>query len=142
MVIAALPVVRPRQRNRLPAARLLPAEVPDMNISCHAEGAHLVVALSGVLDVTSAPALREYFLRLLRPAASRLIIDLSDVTRADSRGLSVLVGTERRARLLDGFLRLAAPVPAVTVALCATGLDLRLDIYPTLEAAINCPAPA
>jgi anti-sigma B factor antagonist len=142
MVTDVLPVVRRRQRDRLPDARLLPPEVPGIDVSCHAEGGCLVVALSGQLDVTSAPALRECLLRLLRPAASRLVIDLSAVSTADSRGLTVLVGTERRARLLGGFLRLAAPVPAVTEALRANGLGLQFDIYPTLEAAVSCPAPA
>jgi len=142
MVIAALPLVRPRQPGRLAGDCLVPGEVPGVDVSCRAEGNCLVVTLSGVLDVTSAPALRECLLRLLRPAASRLVIDLSAISHADARGLTVLVGTERRARLLDGFLRLAAPVPAVAAALRETGLSLQFDIYPTLEAAISCPAPA
>jgi anti-sigma B factor antagonist len=119
-----------------------PAEVPGMDVSCEAAGECLIVALSGVLDVTSAPALRDCLLRLLRPAASRLIIDLSGVSEADSRGLAVLVGAERRARLLGGFLRLVAPKSGVNAALRATRLSLQLDIYPTLEAAISCPASA
>jgi anti-sigma B factor antagonist len=119
-----------------------PAEVPGMDVSCEAAGECLIVALSGVLDVTSAPALRDCLLRLLRPAASQLIIDLSGVSEADSRGLAVLVGAERRARLLGGFLRLVAPKSGVNAALRATRLSLQLDIYPTLEAAISCPASA
>jgi anti-anti-sigma factor len=142
MLIAALPVVRPRQPNPLAAARMVFAEVPGMDVSCTSAGGFLIVALSGVLDVKSAPALRDYLLRLLRPAASQLIIDLSAVSEADSRGLAVLVGTERRARLLGGFLRLVAPKSAVNAALRVTRLRLQLAIYPTLEAAINCPAPA
>ena len=116
--------------------------VPGLDVSCRVERGFLVVSLSGALDGASAPALRECLLHLLRPAVSRLVIDLSAVSTADVRGLTVLVGTGRRARLLDGFLRLAAPVPAVIMALGATGLSGQLDIYPTLEAAISCPVPA
>jgi anti-sigma B factor antagonist len=141
MVIATLPTVRPRQPDGL-TVRKVTAAVPGIDVSCRAAGGCLVVALSGALDVTSAPALREYLLRLLRRAASNLIIDLSAVDEADSRGLAVLVGTERRARLLGGFLRLVAPKPAVNAALRATRLNLQLDIYPTLEAAFSCPATA
>ena len=54
----------------------------------------------------------------------------------------VLVGTARRARLLGGSLRLAAPTPAMTKALRAAGLDMQLDIFPTVQSAIRSPAPA
>jgi anti-anti-sigma factor len=55
--------------------------------------------------------LREHLLGLLRPGASRLVIDLSGVTFCDASGLAVLVGVARRAGLLGGVLRLAAPAP-------------------------------
>lgn len=143
-----LPVMRLRPAHWLPGNRLVPATVPSdatvpgMEVSCRTDGGFLVVTLRGALDATSAPALREFLLRILRPALSRLVIDLSAVSHADVRGLTVLVGTGRRARLLDGFLRLAAPVPAVTSALTASGLDSQLDLYPTVQAAMTCPVPA
>ena len=97
---------------------------------------YVIAALSGELDLASAPALREQLLSLLRPAASRLIIDLSAVRSADISGLAVLVGGGRRARLLGGFLRLAAPPIAVSGVLSATGINQHLDIFPTVKAAI------
>jgi anti-anti-sigma regulatory factor len=48
-----------------------------------------------------------------------------------------VVGTRRRTELLGGWLRLAAPAPAVTEVLAATGLDRQLDIYATVEAAVS-----
>lgn len=97
---------------------------------------YVIAALSGELGLTSAPALREQLLNLLRPAASRLIIDLSAVRSADASGLAVLVGGGRRARLLGGFLRLAAPSMAVAGVLSTTGINQHLDIFPTVKAAI------
>ena len=99
-------------------------------------GGHVVAALRGELGIASAPALREQLLSLLR-AASHLIIDLSAVEHADASGLAVLVGSRRRARLLGGSLRLAAPSPEVTRVLSATGLRQHLDIFPTVLAAIT-----
>src|SRR5258706_334198 len=90
----------------------------------------------------SIPDRRERFPPLLRPATSRLVIDLSLVGHTDASGLAVLVGTARRARLLGGSLRLAAPTPAMTKALRAAGLDMQLDIFPTVQSAIRSPAPA
>jgi len=97
---------------------------------------YVIAALSGELGLASAPALREQLLNLIRPAASRLIIDLSAVRSADASGLAVLVGGGRRARILGGFLRLAAPSMAVAGVLSATGINQHLDIFPTVKAAI------
>jgi hypothetical protein len=58
---------------------------------------------------------------------------------ADASGLAVLVGTARRAGLLGGFLRLAAPAHAVTSVLSLTGLGRQLDVFPTVQAAITGP---
>jgi anti-sigma B factor antagonist len=97
---------------------------------------YAIAALGGELGITSAPALREQLCSLLS-AASQVIIDLSAVERADASGLAVLVGSGRRARLLGGSLRLAAPSPEVARVLSATGLNQHLDIYPTVRAAIT-----
>ena len=99
-------------------------------------GGYLIAALSGELGIASAPALREQLLSLLR-AASHLIIDLSAVEHADASGLAVLVGSRRRARLLGGSVRLAAPSPEVARVLSATGINQHLDIFPTVRAAIT-----
>ena len=103
------------------------------------ERACVIAALSGELDIACAPALREQLLGLLRPAASRLVIDLSAVSYADASGLAVLVATGRRAGLLGGFFRLAAPAPAVVKVLRITGRHQLLDIFPTVQAAITSP---
>jgi anti-sigma B factor antagonist len=98
-------------------------------------GGYVIAALRGELGIASAPALREQLLSLLR-GASHLIIDLSAVEHADASGLAVLVGSGRRARLLGGSLRLAAPSPEVAQVLSATSLNRHLDVFPTVRAAI------
>ncbi len=112
-----------------------------LRLSTYTDGEYSVAVLSGELDIASAPVLREQLLDVLRPQASKLIVDLSQVSFCDASGLTVLVGTNRRARLLGGVLRLAAPPSPVAMALRITGLDLQLDIFPTVSAAI-AGAPA
>jgi hypothetical protein len=51
----------------------------------------------------------------------------------------VLVATGRRAGLLGGFVRLAAPAPAVATVLRITGLHGQLDTFLTVQAAITSP---
>jgi anti-anti-sigma factor len=103
-------------------------------------GGYVIIALSGELGIASAPALREQLRSLLR-AASHLIIDLSAVEHADASGLAVLVGSGRRARLLGGSLRLAAPSPEVARVVSATGMNQHLDIFPTVRAAVTGGQP-
>ena len=104
--------------------------------SCEERDGCVIAALRGGLDITSAPALREKLLGLLRPGASRLVVDLSAVGYADASGFAVLVGAGRRAGLLGGWLRLASPTPEVARVLSATGLDRHLATFPTMADAI------
>src|ERR1035441_4048078 len=135
----------PCRHARLPDRRSVTALAAETGtasgpgMSCRSEFGLVIAVLSGELEISCAPVLREQLLGVLRPAASRLVIDLSGVSYADASGLAVLVGTGRRAGLLGGFLRLAAPVPAVADVLRITGLSRHLDIYPTVAAAISSP---
>jgi anti-anti-sigma factor len=99
------------------------------------EGGYTVTALSGELDVACAPVLREQLLGELTPRASRLIVELSQVSFCDASGLAVLVGTGRRARLLGGMLRLAAPGLPVMAALRISRMFRHFDVFPTVSAA-------
>lgn len=117
--------------------KLAGSSAARLSASCRTDRGHLVATLRGALDGAIAPALREYLLCLAHESAGRLIIDLSAVTHADASALSVLVGTGRRAILLGGVLRLAAPAPEVVSALSTSGLDRRLQVYRSVEAAIS-----
>jgi anti-anti-sigma factor len=101
----------------------------------------VIVAIRGDLDIASAPAVRERLLSLLRPGACRLVVDMSAVRYADASGLAVLASTQRRAALLGGGLRLAAPRPEVAMALTAAGLSRHLTAYPTVRAAVADQKP-
>lgn len=114
------------------------AQYPGALVASCAERAGCVIAVVvGDLDVASAPALREELLGLLRPGASRLIIDLSGAGFADASGAAVLVGTARRAGLLGGWLRLVSPPPGLVRVLSVTGLDRHLATFATVGEAIT-----
>ena len=103
---------------------------PSLDISTRTVDGMTIAELAGELDVASAPALREQLLSLLRPGSSRLFVDLSKVSLCDASGLAVLVGIGHRARLLGGFLRLAAVSPQADQVLHITGLHRHLPIFP------------
>jgi anti-sigma B factor antagonist len=106
-----------------------------LRFSARAADGYTIATLRGDLDVACTPVLREQLLAVLKPGASRLIVDLSKVSFCDASGLAVLVSTGRRATLLGGTLRLVAPSPAVAVALRLSGLLRQFDIFPTVIAA-------
>ena len=98
--------------------------------------ARTVVRLRDALDVAAAPALRERLIGLLHPGVLLLVLDLSRVPSCDSAGLAVLIGAQRRARLLGIVMRLAAPSLPVAKLLRLTGLDRSLTICPDLSSAL------
>src|SRR5260370_14082974 len=106
---------------------------PGLDLSAQIAGGTTIAELTGELDVATAPALREQLLSLVRPGSSRLVIDLSRVSFCDASGLAVLVNTARRARLLGGFLRLAAVSPQVGKVLNITGLNRHLASISTVQ---------
>jgi anti-sigma B factor antagonist len=113
--------------------------LPGPALSVRGQDGHTIVTISGEIDIASAPVLRGQLLGLLRPHASRIVIDLSGVTFCDASGLAVLVAARRRAGLLDGVLRLAAPAPLTATVLRLTGLDSRLEIFATVPEALAHP---
>ncbi len=115
---------------------------PTLDLSVRTAGGVTIAELTGEVDITSVPALREQLLRLLRPGFSRLVIDLSNVSFSDASGLAVLIGTGRRARLLGGFVRLAAVSPQVGHVMHLAGLLRSFAIFPTVQAAATGPRPA
>jgi anti-sigma B factor antagonist len=112
---------------------------PAPAFSVRRSDGYAIVTISGEIDIARAPALREQLIGLLRPGASRLVVDLSGVNFCDASGLAVLVGVARRVGLLGGVLRLAAPTPLVSTVLRLTGLDSRFEIFAAVPEAIGAP---
>jgi anti-anti-sigma factor len=112
---------------------------PAPVLSVRRKDGYTIVTISGEIDIARAPVLREHLLGLLRPGASRLA-NLTGVTFCDASGPAVLVGVARRAGLLGGVLRLAAPAPLMSTVLRLAGLDSRFEIFAAVPEAIGIPA--
>jgi anti-sigma B factor antagonist len=96
-----------------------------------------VLAPSGRLDVTGAPALKEAVSEAMKNGQARLIIDLEGVSFVDSSGLGSVVTALKQARSSKGDLRLAAPNQQVRVVLELTTLDRVFPYYATVEEALT-----
>ena len=69
----------------------------DLGLSTRVEGDKSVIAVSGELDVFTAPSLDESLAESIDAGRVNLIVDLTDVTFLDSTGLGSLVKGLKRA---------------------------------------------
>jgi anti-sigma B factor antagonist len=95
-----------------------------------------VVAVTGEVDVHSAPTLRDALMAELDLSPSAVLVDLSDVGFLDSTGLGALVA----ARTIATDRGIALPVVCtnerIVKLFTITGLDSVFDLHPDVAAAI------
>jgi anti-sigma B factor antagonist len=96
----------------------LPTPVADFQVDTSGETA--VLRISGEVDISTAPQLRE---RLRQLDSRSVVVDLSAMTFIDSTGLGVLVGAFKRLREGGGDLVLRAPTRSTRKVLELTGLS-------------------
>jgi len=87
----------------------------------------------GELDAYTVGQFREALVELA--AASRLLIDLSEVPFMDSAGLGALIGGIRRAREADGEVSVACSRATLTRLLRTTGFDRIVPVTETVDEA-------
>jgi anti-sigma B factor antagonist len=96
----------------------------ELKVSSRSEGDRVIVALSGEIDLYTAPRLQSQLsaaLNVDRPV--RLVVDMSGVEFCDSTGMNVLLAAQRMAREQGGNVELSSPRPAVRKILQVTGLE-------------------
>ncbi|ALV31414.1 STAS domain-containing protein [Streptomyces sp. CdTB01] len=91
--------------------------------------------ITGALDYTTAPDLREQLATLTIRPGQRLVLDLAGMDFCDSSGITALITAHNHAQAAQADLALAA-VPANTVrVLRMVGLDQVIPLYPDTDAA-------
>ena len=83
----------------------------DLGLDVAEQGNWAVLAVSGEVDVATAPRLRERLVALVAEGHHRIVVDLDGVDFLDSTGLGVLVGALKRVRTHDGDLALVCTKP-------------------------------
>lgn len=86
------------------------------------------IAVSGTVDLYSAPELRNAVLDAIPGAGNRVSINLSNVDYMDSSGVAVLVEGMRSAREHDSRFALVAPSRQVMKVLELAKLDTMFTI--------------
>ena len=101
-----------------------------------------LVAVSGEIDLFTAPEFKQRMAELIDAGRSRLVVDLSETTFIDSSSLGVLIGAHRRLKLRGGSLVVVCDNDAIVKTFRITGLDGVFTLAPTVEAALGDDAGA
>ena len=96
-----------------------------------------ILKLSGRFETHTAPSVRQWFdeTTLLRPA--NLVVNMENVSFINSTGLSSLIHGMKRAREMNGDLRLCGLQQAVRMILELTRLDKVFEIFITEDDAVS-----
>ena len=107
----------------------------ELGICTSTRGSTVVVAVTGDIDIHTAPQLEQCLAGLLAEGRTEVVVDLAGVSFLDSSALGVLI--EARTKLEDRttFL-LAAPGLETHRALSISGLDQHLAVHDTVDAAL------
>lgn len=110
-----------------PPARLLAVSTRALSPSA------VVCAVSGEVDVWTAPLLRDRLVEHIRPAGPDLVADLAGVGFLGAAGLTVLVDLRAVADASGVRFCLVARTRPVLRPLTVTGLRLAFDVYPHVD---------
>lgn len=107
-----------------------------MSLDTQTLGGAVLLQVSGVVDMVTAPHLRVRVDELLRVAPDALIVDLTDVEFLASAGMEVLLHAAVAVRP-GTALAVVADGPVTGRPMRLVGLDEILDVYPTRSAALD-----
>jgi len=110
-----------------------------MNFDCKAEQVTdevWVVALTGEVDLYTAPEFKQQLLDVIALGASQVVVDLTDTTFIDSTTLGVLVGGVKRLRPNGGQLLIVCSDRNITKIFEITGLNRVFAIHATRAEAL------
>lgn len=102
----------------------------------HDSDGMICVALSGELDLSSAPEVEDALQELESGEPPVLVLDLRELAFMDSTGLRVMVSADARARESSRRLVIVRGPESVHRVFRITGLDAHLEIVETPQAAL------
>ena len=106
------------------------------------DGKAHVVAVSGEVDLFTAPEFKQRVTAPIAAGVDHVIVDLTQTTFIDSSSLGVLIGAHRRLQQRGGRLVVACDTEAIVKTFRITGLDGVFRIVDSVDAALRTDAEA
>ena len=101
------------------------------------DGNRHIVAVTGEIDLFTAPEFKQRVAEPIDAGRSNVIIDLTATTFIDSSSLGVLIGAHRRLKLRGGSLVVVCDNEAIVKTFKITGLDGVFTLVPSLDDALD-----
>jgi len=96
-----------------------------------------VVAVSGEIDLFTAPEFKQHLSQPIDDGVDRLIVDLRATTFIDSSSLGVLIGAHRRLKQRKRSLIVVCDNDAIVKTFKITGLDGVFTLVRSLDDALD-----
>lgn len=97
-----------------------------------------VVHMQGEIDIVNASSVGSQLFEAAPNNAPGMVVDLSDVTYLDSRGLHLLFELSERLRVRDQRLHVVVPPGAlIRRVLLLTHMDSVVPLFPTVQDAVQ-----
>jgi anti-anti-sigma factor len=110
------------------------ASMPGTDLSTRDCDGHVIVVLSGELDMLDAALVTDGLMAAMA-REPQVIVDLAGLEFIDCSGITVLARGRKLARDAGGELRLAAPRPQVLRVLTVTGLTGVIPVHASVAEA-------
>lgn len=98
-------------------------ELGHLSVRSHRDDDVHTIALAGEMDLANAPEVERELIRAEATNATKIVIDLSELTFMDSTGIRLLITAHARARTDGDRLVLIRPPARVFRVLCIAGVD-------------------
>ena len=108
-----------------------------MNINTENIKDNIVVHLKGHLDAITSPGIHKDLFELIDKGNSRIVLDLAELEYISSAGLQIILHTAKKINSLNGRFALASLQEEVFNVFELSGFTSFLNIFPTLDEALN-----
>lgn len=108
----------------------------EISVSQTTAGNVPIVAITGEVDVYSAPELKDRITELIKSGHHTLVVDLSGVAFLDSTGLGALVEARAATSEAAGSLPLVCSQERILKLFTITGLDGVFSIHADVDKAV------
>jgi anti-sigma B factor antagonist len=115
----------------------MPPEFSLTSEPIDADGGVVAVAVSGEIDLFTAPELKAAIADAVDGGSTRIVVDLTQTTFLDSTALGVLIGAVKRLRSSEGALSIVNTDATIAKTFEITGLDQIFTIRPTRNEAVE-----
>ena len=108
----------------------------DVEFAVERHATHTVITVTGYLDASTSPRLREKIHSVAEEAPPAILVDLGEIEFIDSSALGVVLNGWKLMQAAGGILAVVSPQPRITKVFEITALHLSVQVFASMEEAV------